>query len=54
MSATFDMFAEKEWTEFLKDKLKMKNAPFLYFYAGGYHTDNGDVTEKMYNDLQQI
>ena len=51
MSATFDMFAEKEWTEFLKDKLKMKNAPFLYFYAGGYHTDNGDVTEKMYNDL---
>ena len=51
MSATFDMYAEKEWTEFLKDKLKMKNAPFLYFYAGGYHTDNGDVTEKMYNAL---
>ncbi len=51
MSATFDMFAEKEWTEFLKDKPKMKDAPFLYFYAGGYHTDNGDVTEKMYNDL---
>ena len=51
MSATFDMYAKKEWTEFLKDKLKMKNAPFLYFYAGGYHTDNGDVTETMYNDL---
>ena len=51
MSATFDMYAEKEWTAFLKDKLKMKNAPFLYFYAGSYHTDNGNVTETMYNDL---
>lgn len=51
MSATFDMYAEKEWTEFLKDKLNMKNAPFLYFYAGSYHMDNGDVTETMYNDL---
>lgn len=51
MSATFDMYAENEWTEFLKDKLKMKNAPFLYFYAGGYNTDNGDVTETMYNYL---
>ena len=51
MSATFDMYAEKEWTEFLKDKLKMKNAPFLYFYAGGYKLDNGDVSETMYNKL---
>ena len=51
MSATFDMYAEKEWTAFLKDKLKMKNAPFLYFYAGSYHADNGNVTETMYNDL---
>lgn len=51
MSATFDMYAEKEWKEFLKDKLNMENAPFLYFYAGGYHTDNGDVTETMYHNL---
>ena len=27
MSATFDMYADKEWTEFLKDKLNMQNAP---------------------------
>ena len=51
MSATFDMYAEKEWSDFLKDKLKSDNAPFLYFYAGSYHTDNGDVTETMYNYL---
>lgn len=51
MSATFDMYAEKEWNEFLKDKMNMENAPLLYFYAGGYTTDNGDVTETMYNKL---
>ncbi len=51
LSATLDMYAEKEWTEFLKDKLSMENAPLLYFYAGGYKTDNGDVTEEMYNKL---
>ncbi len=51
MSATFDMYAKKEWKEFLNDKLKSENAPFLYFYAGGYKTDNGDVTETMYNYL---
>lgn len=51
MSATFDMYAEKEWTDFLSDKLNMENAPLLYMYAGGYTTDNGDVTETMYNKL---
>ena len=51
MSATFDMYADKEWTEFLKDKLKMKNAPLLYFYAGSYAADNGDVMETMNNKL---
>lgn len=51
MSATFDMFADKEWTAFLKDKMKMKNAPFLYFYAGSYMGDNGDVSQSMYNKL---
>ena len=51
MSATFGMFAEKEWTEFLKDKYNMDNAPFLYIYAGGYSTDNGEPTEMMYNKL---
>ena len=51
MSATFDMYADKEWTEFLKDKINMKNAPLLYFYAGGYAADNGDVMEVMNNKL---
>lgn len=51
LSATFGMYAEKEWTEFLKDKYDMENAPFLYLYAGGYAVDNGDVTETMYNKL---
>ncbi len=51
LSPTFGMFPEKEWESFLSDKLNMKNAPFLYIYAGGYATDNGDVAEMMYNKL---
>lgn len=51
MSATLDMYADKEWTSFLNDKYNMENAPFLYIYAGGYATDNGDATERMYNKL---
>lgn len=51
MSATFDMFADKEWERFLSDKMNMANAPLLYFYAGRYVGDNGDVMETMYNKL---
>ena len=51
MSATFDMYADQEWTEFLSDKMKMSNAPLLYFYAGSYAADNGDVSQTMYNKL---
>ena len=51
MSATFGMFDDNVWTNFLSDKYDMENAPFLYIYAGGYSTDNGDVTEQMYNTL---
>ena len=51
LSATFDMFADKEWDSFLSDKMNMDNAPLLYFYAGRYQGDNGDVTETMYNKL---
>lgn len=51
MSATFDMYADKQWTDFLKDKINMDNAPFLYFYAGRYNGDNGDVSQTMYNRL---
>ena len=51
LSSTFSMYAEAEWTKFLKDKCSMENAPFLYLYAGGYMVDNGDVTATMYNRL---
>lgn len=51
LSATFGMYAEEEWTKFLADKLQMENAPYLYIYAGGYATDNGDATETVYNML---
>ena len=51
MSPTLGMYTDKEWTSFLSDKLQQDNAPFLYFYAGGYMTDNGDVTVSMYNRL---
>ena len=51
LSATFDMYADKEWTAFLNDKYKSENAPFLYMYAGGYKWDNGEGTEKLYNKL---
>ena len=51
LSSTFSMYADAEWTNFLKDKCSMENAPFLYLYAGGYMVDNGDVTATMYNKL---
>lgn len=51
MSATFDMYADKEWDSFLSDKMNMETAPLLYFYAGRYVGDNGDVSETMYNKL---
>ena len=51
LSSTFSMYADAEWTNFLKDKCSMDNAPFLYLYAGGYMVDNGDVTATMYNRL---
>ena len=51
LSSTFSMYADAEWTNFLKDKCSMDNAPFLYLYAGGYMVDNGDVTATMYNKL---
>lgn len=51
LSATFGMYADKEWENFLSDKLDMENAPFLYFYAGGYASDNGESMEKMNNYL---
>lgn len=51
LSATIGMYHEKEWESFIKDKLNMENAPLLYFYAGGYHTDNGQDVEMIYNKL---
>lgn len=51
MSATFTMFSEEDWTKFLSDKVTMKNAPFIYMYAGRYNGDNGDVTMQMYNEM---
>lgn len=51
MSASFQAFDENTWTAFLTEKLNLNNLPFLYIYAGGYATDNGNVTEAMYNAL---
>ena len=51
LSATFGMYGDAEWKKFLSDKLTMENAPFLYFYAGGFATDNGEPMETMYNYL---
>ena len=51
LSATIGMYHEKEWESFIKDKLNAENAPLLYFYAGGYHTDNGQDVEMIYNKL---
>ena len=53
MSATFDMYTDKEWTEFLGDKYDMENAPLLYFYAGG-KMDTGSETKDMYNRLKEM
>ncbi len=53
MSATFTVYDDAVWDSFLSDKIKMENAPFIYFYAGSYGFDNGDVTMKMYNKLTE-
>ena len=53
MSATFGVYDEKVWNSFLDKNIKSDNAPFLYFYAGSYGFDNGDVMEKMYITLAE-
>ena len=51
LSSSFGMYADEDWKKFLSDKTDLENAPLLYLYAGGYYTDNGDVTEEMVNRL---
>ena len=51
MSATFSVYDDAVWDSFLSDKTNAENAPFLYFYAGSYGFDNGNVMEKMYKRL---
>lgn len=51
MSATFSVYDDTVWNSFLSDKMNAENAPMIYFYAGAYGFDNGDVTEKMYKKL---
>ena len=51
LSPTLGLYADKEWTDFLSDKLDMDDAPLLYIYAGGYSADNGDAAEMMNNKL---
>ena len=51
MSASFQLYDDNTWAEFLKDKVNMENSPFLYFYAGAYAGDNGNVNEPVYNML---
>lgn len=51
MSASFQLYDNDTWAEFVKDKVNMEKFPFLYFYAGAYGGDNGDVNEPVYNML---
>ena len=51
LSSSFWAYADETWEKFINDKVNMENAPFLYIYAGGYATDNGDATEPIYNML---
>ena len=50
-SATLSMYSNDQWADFISDKIKMENAPLLYFYNGGYLTDNGNCCEPVYNML---
>ena len=54
MSASFQVYNENTWADFLKDKVNMENTPFLYFYAGAFSGDNGDVNEPVYNMLIEM
>ncbi len=51
LSATFSVYSDDTWNTFVDDKIKADNLPFLYFYAGAYGFDNGDVMQLMYNRL---
>ncbi len=51
LSASFHVYDDATWETFLSDKTNLENAPFLYFYAGGYAVDNGGVNETRYNYL---
>ena len=51
MSASFQLYDDNTWAEFINGKVNMDNSPFLYFYAGAFGGDNGDVNEPVYNML---
>ena len=54
LSPSFWAYVDDTWADFLKDKVKMENAPFLYVYAGSYASDNGENAEDVYNMLLEM
>lgn len=54
MSASFQFYDDNTFSEFLKDKVNMEKSPFLYFYAGAFGGDNGDVDENVYNMMLEM
>ena len=54
MSPSFQVFEPEAWVRFLQDKTSPDSAPLLYFYAGAFSGDNGDVAEMIYNMLRDM
>lgn len=51
LSASFQLYSEDVWKSYISEKVKNEDQPFLYFYAGRYSGDNGDVASATYNSL---
>ena len=53
LSASFQIFTEESITEYTKSITSTENAPFIYFYAGGYASDTTVADVPVYNYLAE-
>ena len=51
LSPSFQVYSEETWVKYLNEKTFSESSPFLYFYAGRYSGDNGDVGSMVYNNI---
>ena len=54
LSSSFWAADDKSWTKYMEPKIKSGKLPFVFIYDGGYYTDNGRVSDPMYNGLLKL